>query len=45
MWNWGSQQKVTDAKKARDSQHPFGITLVDILHKEEREPVEDIYIG
>jgi hypothetical protein len=40
---WGSRnnkQKVPDARKARGSQHPTGMTLAEIPNKGEREPVE-----
>jgi hypothetical protein len=33
---------VADARKARASQDPLGMTLAEISHKEEGEPVETI---
>jgi len=30
MENWGSQEKVSDARKARDSQDPAGTVLAEI---------------
>jgi hypothetical protein len=36
----GSNQKVPDARKARGSQDPTGMTLAEIPNKGEREPVE-----
>jgi hypothetical protein len=42
---WGSHQKVPDARKARGSQDPTGMTLVEIPNKGEREPVETISRG
>jgi hypothetical protein len=41
----GSHQKVPDARKARDSQDPTGMTLAEIPNKEEKEPVETISRG
>jgi hypothetical protein len=42
MGNWGSQQKALYAKKARGSQDPTGMKLVEIPNKGDREPVETI---
>jgi hypothetical protein len=42
MGNWGSYQKVSDAKKARGSQGPTGMTSSEIPNKGERKPVETI---
>jgi hypothetical protein len=36
----GSNQKVSDARKARASQDPMGMTLAEIPCKREEEPVE-----
>jgi hypothetical protein len=36
----GSYQKVPDARKARTSQDPMGITLAEITHKGDGEPVD-----
>jgi hypothetical protein len=33
MGNWSSQQKVPDARKARGSQDPTGVTLAEIPNK------------
>ena len=41
----GSHKKVPDARKARGSQDPIRMTLVEITNKEEREPVEIISRG
>ena len=41
--NGGSNQKVPDARKARASQEPKGMTLSEIPHKGEGEPVTIIY--
>jgi hypothetical protein len=41
----GSNQKVPDARKARASQDPMGITLAKITHKGEVEPVKTISRG
>jgi hypothetical protein len=41
----GNNQKVPDARKARASQDPMGITLAEISHKGEGEPIETIAIG
>ena len=41
----GSNQKVPDARKARGSQDPTGMTLAEIPNKGEREPVETISRG
>ena len=41
----GSNQKVPDARKARASQDPTGMTLAEIPHKGEGEPVETISRG
>jgi hypothetical protein len=38
----GSNQKVSDARKARASQDPTGMTLAEIPQKWEGEPVETI---
>jgi hypothetical protein len=38
----GSNQKVPDARKARASQDPTGMTLAKIPYKGEGEPVETI---
>jgi hypothetical protein len=38
----GSNQIVPDARKARNSQTPKGMTLAEISHKWEGEPVETI---
>ena len=35
----GSNQKVPDARKARASQDPTGMTLAEVPHKGEEEPV------
>jgi hypothetical protein len=40
-----SNQKVPDARKARASQDPTGVTLAEIPHKGEGEPVETISRG
>ena len=41
----GSNQKVPDARKARASQDPMGITLSEIPHRGEKEPVQTISRG
>jgi hypothetical protein len=41
----GSNQKVPDARKARASQNPTGMTLAEIPHKGEGEHVETISRG
>jgi hypothetical protein len=41
----GSNQKVPDARKARASQDPTGMTLAEITHKGEEEPVKTISRG
>jgi hypothetical protein len=41
----GSIQKVPDARKARASQDRMGMTLAEIPHKVEGEPVETISRG
>jgi hypothetical protein len=38
----GSHQQVSDARKARGSQDPTGMTLAEIPNKCEKEPVENI---
>jgi hypothetical protein len=38
----GSNQKVPDVSKARVFQDPTGMTLADISHKGDGEPVETI---
>ena len=43
--NGDSNQKVPDARKARSSQDPVGVTLVEIPNKRKREPVENISSG
>ena len=35
----GSHQKVPEDKKARDFQHSTGMTLTEMLNKEEQEPL------
>ena len=45
MGNWGSLLKVPNARKARDSQDPVGMTLAELPNKGEREPVEIISRG
>ena len=45
---WGigsSHQQVPDARKARGSQDPTGMTLAEIPNKGEIEPVETISSG
>ena len=42
---WSSNQKAPDARKARASHYPMGMTLNEIPHKGEGEPVENIYKG
>jgi hypothetical protein len=39
------KKKVPNARKARGSQDPTGMTLAEILNKEEREPVKNIWRG
>jgi hypothetical protein len=39
----GSNQRVPDFRKSRDSQVPAGMTLAEILHKGKGEPVESIF--
>jgi hypothetical protein len=41
----GSHKKVPDAREARGSQDPTGMTLAEIPNKGEREPVETISSG
>jgi hypothetical protein len=41
----GSNQKVPDARKARASQDPTEMTLAEIPHKGEEEPVKAISRG
>jgi hypothetical protein len=41
----GSNQKVSDARKARSSQDPTGMTSAEIPHRGKREPVETISRG
>ena len=43
--SWGSQEKVPDARKAKESQDPMGITLAEMPSKGEREPVGTISRG
>jgi hypothetical protein len=45
MGNWGSNQKVPDARKARTSQDSMEMTLVEIPNKREGEPVDTISRG
>jgi hypothetical protein len=45
MGNWGQNQKVPDARKARASQDPTGMILAEIPHKREGEPFETISRG
>jgi hypothetical protein len=40
MGNWGSHQKVLDARKQKDPQDLTEMTLSEILNEEEREAVE-----
>jgi hypothetical protein len=35
MRNWGSHEKVPDAREARNSQNPTGMTLAEIHYKGE----------
>jgi hypothetical protein len=45
-WETGNNnQKVPDAREARASQDPTGMTLAEILHRGEGEPVETIFRG
>ena len=39
----GSNQEVPDARKARASQDPTGMTLAEIPNKGERETIETIW--
>ena len=41
----GSNQKVSDARKVRSSQDPIGMTLAEMPHKGEGEPVDTIARG
>jgi hypothetical protein len=45
MGNRGSHQKVPNTSKARSSQDPTGITLVEIHNKGVQEPIEAIWRG
>jgi hypothetical protein len=42
MGNWGSHQKLLDARKQKDSQDRKEMTFAEILNKQEREAVEII---
>jgi hypothetical protein len=42
MGNWDSNQKVPDARKTRAFHDPMEMTLAEIAHKGEGEPVETI---
>jgi hypothetical protein len=45
-WGTGANnQKVPDARKARASQNPMGMTLAEIPNKGEKEPIETISRG
>jgi hypothetical protein len=45
MGNWGSNQKVPNGRKGRASQDPMWMTLAEIPHKVEGEPVGTISRG